>query len=273
MTLDEIVRRNALRFPGKRALRCGDIAYSWKELDARVDRVANALLGAGLNRGDRVALLLPNCPEYIELYFAIARSGLIAVPLSYRLTVGELEQMLGHAEPVLFVVGTEYVGLMQKLMVVFPQLRESWVVGEGDARDARRFDDVAAATVATPVQLQNGQHDTFAIFYTSGTTGLPKGAMVSHFNLEMNSYNQFVADGSLPTDINLVATPLYHMGAVFMAVTYMMLGCTQIILSRFEPTAWLSAMEESRATVSLLIPTMINMVLNKKNWIDLTCLH
>jgi len=265
MTLDEIVRRNALRFPNKRALQSSDAFRSWKELDARVDRVANALLCAGLNKGDRVALLLPNCPEYIELYFAIARTGLIAVPLNYRLTVPELEQVLVHAEPALFVAGAEYVQSMQQIISIFPRLQGSWVVGESKPPGAKQFEDVVAAAAGTPAHGENGEHDTFAIFYTSGTTGLPKGAMVSHFNLEMNSYNQFIADGSLASDVNLIATPLYHMGAVFMAVTYMMLGCTQVILGRFEPAAWLDAMEKSRATVSLLIPTMINMVLNEKN--------
>lgn len=265
MTLDEIVRRNALRFPGKRALQFGDRCYSWKELDTRVDRLANALLRTGMVKGDRVALLLPNCPEYIELYLAIARCGLIAVPLNYRLTVRELGQMLTHAEPALFVAGAEYARTTGEIMTIFPQLQGSWVIGESAPQGAVRFEDVVAAAAATPILRENSEHETFAIFYTSGTTGLPKGAMVSHFNLEMNSYNQFIADRSLPSDINLVATPLYHMGAVFMAVTYMMLGCTQVILPRFEPHAWLDAMDKSRATVSLLIPTMINMVLNEKN--------
>ena len=108
---------------------------------------------------------------------------------------------------------------------------------------------------------QGTDRDTFAIFYTSGTTGLPKGAMVSHLNLEMNGYNQLIADASRPDDVNLVATPVYHMGAVFMAVTYMMLGCTQVILPQFSPAAWLATLERTRATVSLLIPTMINAIL------------
>jgi len=265
MTLDEIVRRNALRFPDKRALQADGLCRTWKDLDARVDRVANALLCSGLRKGDRVALLLPNCPEYVELYFALARSGLIAVPLNYRLTARELEQVLKHAEPALLVAGVEYAGAVQEIRANFPQMQLLWAVGEGGPGGTGHYDEVVAAAATLPVHVENSEHDTFAIFYTSGTTGLPKGAMVSHFNLEMNSYNQFVADGSRPSDINLIATPLYHMGAVFMAVTYMMLGCTQVILRRFEPAAWLHAMEQSAATVSLLIPTMINMVLNEKN--------
>jgi long-chain acyl-CoA synthetase len=86
--------------------------------------------------------------------------------------------------------------------------------------------------------------------------------MVSHLNLEMNGYNQLIADAGRPDDVNLVATPVYHMGAVFMAVTYMLLGCTQVILPQFTAAGWLETLERTRATVSLLIPTMINAILN-----------
>ena len=84
--------------------------------------------------------------------------------------------------------------------------------------------DMADTVPAFP---DRARRDTLAIFYTSGTTGLPKGALVSHENLVMNGYNQIIADKADGNDINLIATPVYHMGAVFMAVTYMMLGCTQ----------------------------------------------
>ena len=261
MTLDGIVARNALRFPSKAAAVMGKVERSWRELDERVSRVAAALAAAGLRPGDRVAILLPNCIEYLELYFGAARAGVIAVPLNYRLKAHELAEVLKHAEPALFVVAAEYSAQARELEALLPRLQRRWLLGDADLPAVQRYEEVLGAAPALP---RGGipPDPVFAIFYTSGTTGLPKGAMVSHENLEMNGYNQAIADRSCAGDINLVATPLYHVGAVFMAVTYMMQGSTQVVLPRFDPALWLRAMQTSHATVSLLVPTMINAVLN-----------
>ena len=256
-TLDDIVRRNGLRFPGKPALVCDGAERSWAELDLRVTMLANAFLEAGLRNGDRVAVLLANCSEYFEIYFACARAGLIAVPINYRLLGHELAQIIGHAQPALLITDAEHV---EQAGAIRDLLRKRWCISSEAVEGYQQYSSIIEAAGATPVAA--GRHDTFAIFYTSGTTGLPKGALVAHENLEMNGYNQIIADRSRPADINLLATPIYHMGAVFMAVTYMMLGCTQHILRKFEPGAWLGLLEQSRASVALLVPTMINAVLN-----------
>lgn len=262
MTLDDIVRLNARRFPARAAVLMAPVSRTWRELDGRVSRVANAFIGAGLRPGDRVAVLLPNCPEYFEIYFACARAGLIAVPLNYRLTPRELAQILGHAQPSLFIVGDDYLDSARALEPLVPALTRRWVLGAGSLAGAGNYEAELGRAADAPPGLNVRDTDTCAIFYTSGTTGLPKGAMVSHVNLEMNGYNQMIADRTRADDINLISTPLYHIGAVFMAITYMMPGCTQVILPRFEPGLWLSTMQSSRATVALLVPTMINVVLN-----------
>lgn len=266
MTLDEIVRRNALRFPRRCALAAGDRELGWAELDARVDRLAAALAARGLVPGDRVAILLGNCPEYFELYFGCARAGLLAVPLNYRLTAREAGEILAHAGPRLLVFAAEHGATARELRRSVPGIERAWLLDDGAAATAAGAESYEEALASAPAQRRTspaGEDDTFAIFYTSGTTGLPKGAMVSHLNLEANAWNQLVADGSRRDDVNLVATPIYHMGAVFMAVTYMMLGCTQVILPQFTPVGWLETLARRRATVALLIPTMINAVLNE----------
>jgi len=260
-TLDAIVKRNAQRFPAKPAVIDGAIALSWAALDARVERVAAALAAAGLQRGDRAALLLPNCREYIELYFGCARAGVIAVPVNYRLTPGETATVLASARPALLVVDAAYLATARAIEHDLPHLQR-WVTGAGSLANAMPYE---AALLAAPTQagVNTGEeNDAFAIFFTSGTTGLPKGAVISHRNLEANAFNQCLADNSRADDVNLIATPLYHMGAVFMAITYILRGCTQVVLPKFEAAAWLDAVARHRISVSLLVPTMINTALN-----------
>ncbi len=262
MTLDEIPHRNALRFPSKAAFITGTTTRTWLETDQRVSRLANALVQQGVRSGDRVAVLLSNCAEYFEIYFACARAGVIAVPLNYRLTGKELAQIVSHAEPALFLVGAEYLAQIEELKSLIPKLCPVWVLDSNGPEGMESFEGRVQAAGDIYKGVAGRDTDPCAIFYTSGTTGLPKGAMVSHMNLEQNGYNQMLADASRRDDINLVSTPIYHVGAVFMAVTYMMLGCTQVILPRFEPGLWLQILTQSRATVALLIPTMINSVLH-----------
>ena len=261
-TLDEYIRRNGARYPDKPGFVMGKVTRSWKEVDRRVDRLAHALHRLGLQRNDRVATLMHNCLEYPEAYYGCARAGMMVVPFSYRLTVQELYEILSTAEPALIIVGAAEAYKAYELRELLPSLKHIWVVGDESQPVEQNYEAQLAASPDTPVTSPNSQNDTFSIFFTSGTTGLPKGAMVSHLNLEANGFNQFMADSSRYDDINLISSPLYHMGALFMSVTYTMLGCTQVVVERFEPDLWLQALETHRATVALLIPTMINTLVN-----------
>ncbi|NKB36844.1 MAG: long-chain-fatty-acid--CoA ligase [Gammaproteobacteria bacterium] len=266
MTLDEIVRRNALRFPQQAALQMDASLLNWQQLDKRVNQLTNAFREKGLDKGDRVAILAANCPEYFEIYFACARAGLIAVPLNYRLTEKELLEILTHASPKLFLIAAEFVPQARSVTEALDGLNDSWVVGEVEKTGFESYENVLLNAPSIPAYSPADEKDCFAIFYTSGTTGLPKGEMVSHYNLEMNAYNQMVADEATANDSNLISSPIYHMGAVFMAVTYMMLGCAQYILHKFSPSEWLKLMQSCRCSVSLLIPTMINAILNSEDF-------
>ncbi len=163
---------------------------------------------------------------------------MIVVPFSYRLSVPELKEILTTAEPALMIVSASEAYKAFELRELLPSLKYIWVVGDASQPPEQNYEAQLAASPTTPLASPADQNDTFSIFFTSGTTGLPKGAMVSHLNLEANGFNQFVADGSRRDDVNLIGTPLYHMGAIFMSVTYTMLGCTQWWTSLTPSCGW-----------------------------------
>lgn len=256
MTLDRIVRRNARRFPDKPAVYFGTNCLTWADFDQRIDRLTRVFQDAGLSSGERVAALLDNRPEYLEVYFACARAHLILAPLNYRLTRTELQPLIDQTEPAAYIFSENYANSLTPFFT-----RDDKLSLQIDG-SAATYEDLLAEANEPPMTLDADPDQPLAIFFTSGTTGQPKGALVSHRNLIANGYNQIIADRSRGDDVNLIATPLYHMGAVFMAVTYMMLGCTQVVLPAFKPDQWLAVAARRRVTVSLLIPTMINSVLN-----------
>ena len=265
MTLDKIVSKNAVRYPSKLAISMGEISYTWATFETRVAKLAHAFHSGGLIAGDRLSVLADNCVEYLEIYFAASRAGVIVVPVNFRLTNDDLSSILNHACPSLLIFSHNYAESVRIIKDRVLSIKMFWQIGKSDESEFERYEEKLTKELIGVLDYKIDDNACFAIFYTSGTTGLPKGAMVSHSNLEMNSYNQIIADAASSEDINLISSPLYHMGAVFMAVTYMMLGCSQYVLYKFSADEWLASMASSKATVALLIPTMINSIVTNQN--------
>ena len=150
-----------------------------------------------MSAGDRVAILAQNSHRFLEAYWGLAKLGAIAVPLNFRLTRREMATLLEHSGACVLIAGGEYAEVAAEL----PGLR--LVIGLDGGGDADSYESMLADAEADEPELGAGSDDPFAIMYTSGTTGLPKGAVVTHGNLESNIYNQAIADTADPADINL----------------------------------------------------------------------
>jgi len=260
MIIDDLLHRNAQRHPKQIAVKCNHYSITWQELDERATLIASNL-AALPKKTSTIAILMENNPVYITLYFAICRAGLISVPLNYKLTFDELGQVVKQVTPQLIICSENYREAASWLTDNENLADEYWVYNDDtDFLSSEGNPVIDSNLVMTPVEIK--EQDTFAIFFTSGTTGLPKGAMVSHRNLIANAYNQLLADDASSNDVNLIATPLYHMGAVFMAVTYMMQGSTQVVAPRFDESLWIKLAREENVSVALLVPTMINSLTN-----------
>ncbi|MEM7287051.1 MAG: AMP-binding protein [Actinomycetota bacterium] len=173
MNIGLAIARNAVRRPTDTAV-FGDLTHTWASLDERTDRIANHLLSLGLERGDRVAFLVANRPEVVEVLGGVAKAGLIYVGLNFRLGPVELEQVFDNAEPSLVITDTEHLPAVRALA--------DHVGIEVEDIDTDAWTEaLAGAPASPPPTLHEVRHDDdFCIVYTSGTTGRPKGVLFDH---------------------------------------------------------------------------------------------
>jgi len=225
---------------------------SFGELEQAVRRLANGLLGLGMAKGDRVAVLARNGIEYFEVYYACARAGLIAQPLNWRLSAPELKRILEDGEPSALVTSADFEAERQALAaeVEIPH----WLqFGPGSDASFARLK--ASAPDANP-KVAAGGDDPVLILYTGGTTGLSKGALHSHRTLFMGMLNQTVAERVVPSDVYMLTGQMFHI-PVALAMNYMAHGCP-VVLMNFDATEALEIIEAERVSAFLGITTMLN---------------
>lgn len=234
---------------------------TWGETQRRAEGVATALTAMDLDAGDRVGVLMLNSARHLELWFAIPAAGMVMNDLNYRLAVEELRFICDDSGLKVLFVDDNFLAVAEQLLVTVPSLERLVWVGQGSVApgDLTAYDTLAE-TELTP-RPDASPEDLAAIFYTGGTTGLPKGAMLTHRNLTSNALH-VVAHGRLTTaDTYLHAGPQFHLadGAFSYAVTWT--GGRHVFIPAFDPAATATALANERCTMSLLVPTMITMVL------------
>ncbi len=225
---------------------------SFGELERAVRRLANGLLGLGLAKGDRVAVLARNGIEYFEVYYACARAGLIAQPLNWRLGVPELQRILEDGEPSALIASVDFEAERQALegQVDIPH----WLqYGPGSDGSFERLK--ANAGDGSPKALAGGD-DPVLILYTGGTTGLSKGALHSHRTLHTGMLNQTVAERVVPSDVYMLTGQMFHI-PVALAMNYMAHGCP-VVLMNFDAAEALEIIQAERVSAFLGITTMLN---------------
>jgi len=263
------VQRWSELWPHKTALIFQDCPISYAQLHNRANRTGCWLQSLGIEKGDRVAVMLGNCPEYIEIYLACARLGAIFVPVNFRLTGPELVHILKNSRPRLFVFGERYLDIVTPLNLTQdrPPVMLSCVGGPARAGDIPDYASESAAFDGNTAFLTKSlgpadPEEPHVIMYTSGTTGQPKGAVLSHRKTFFNSLNADIFFRLQFDDVMLIILPLFHSGGLFIqASPTLYKGATMIIHPRFDPQGTFGDIEKYRVTKFLGVPTVYRALL------------
>ncbi len=266
LTLAESIAAHARTQPHKIGARDSRRDLSYAAWDERASRLANALLGLGLVKGDRVALLAFNAVEWLEIYVALARAGLVAVPINFRQVGPEIAYIVQHSEARAFIVQDALRHTVEGIRADLPVDADRFI-HFGAATTPARWQGyealIAAASVDAP-SIDVRPDDLFALMYTSGTTGRPKGAMRSHEGNALLALATALEFGLTRDDTALLVMPLCHANSLYFSVTFAMLGATIVIDDRahFDPAALLGLLARERITFTSLVPTHYIMMLD-----------
>ena len=251
----EAVERN----PEGDALVCGDSRISYRALLESSTRLAAGMAARGVGAGDRVAMLLGNRNEFVVVLFAILRLGAIAVPLSIREQAPGLAYMLDHCAAVLVVHEADLADRLPPAGEA-PALRTR--VSIGACAGSEEFASLLASAAPAPAPAAVSEEDTAAILYTSGTTGKPKGAMLTHLGIVHSSIHFQVGMGLGPADSSMATVPLSHVtGLVALITTAVRCACKLVIMPAFNAGQFLELAARERMTHTLMVPAMYNLCL------------
>ncbi len=264
MNIGQWTTKRAMLQPDSTAIISDDgRAFTYSELNAGVNRIANALPGIGVNRGDRVAVLFPNNPEFLMAWFAAGKTGTIMVPLNYRLTAPELEYILDDCGATALAYTPEFAEQVKPLRGKVQSVKNYVCVGgKGEEGDIEYDKRISSSRDSEPfVDGELTLDDVHFIMYTSGTTGHPKGATLTHGNTHWNAINAMLAYQLSRDETNLVATPMYHIAGLSAGPTPTLYAGGRTILMRFfNPEEALRMIEAHRVTTMFGIPTMFRMM-------------
>lgn len=272
--IGDVLRLNALLFGGRIGARDLDRAMTFRQWNERSCRLANALLGLGLAKGDRVAVLAYNRIEWLEVYVAAAKAGLIAVPINFRLVAPEIRYIVENCGAAAMIVEDVLAGAIEEIRADLP-VPDGNYVWLGQARPAgyRGYEDLLAAASGAEPDVSVHPDDPYTLMYTSGTTGLPKGALRSHRSTSMIAYVTDVEMRFTRDDEGLLVMPFCHANSLYFACALANCGAAVGVYSRpsFDPDHLLTAFAETGATFTSLVPTHYIMMLGLSGAVKARC--
>lgn len=262
MDVGKILTLTAHKFPNRVALICEEKRMTYQEYEDRVNRLANGLLCLGLKKGDRVAVLLFNSIPMVEILFACAKTGGVFTPINFRFTAEEVFYILDHSDARFFVYEEEFSGLVEKIRPRLSKVEFFISIGE-PAPLALNYETFLKGSPAQEPEVSLSERDECQLMYTSGTTGRPKGAILTHENLLWNLFNTILGREEKEGEISMVIGPLYHTAALNNHfLTRVAMAGTSILIKHFDPEKVMELIGKERVTVISGAPAAYHLMLS-----------
>jgi len=228
---------------------------TWRVFDEKANRMANLLLKRGIKKGDKVAIHLMNCLEWLPIYFGILKTGAVAVPLNFRYTAEEIKYCLDLSDSVALIFGPEFIDRMESIINQIPKVKTIFYAGENRPLFAESYDRLTAncSSQAPPIKLSD--NDDAVIYFSSGTTGFPKAILHTHRSLMSAAITEQAHHGQTREDNFLCIPPLYHTGAKMHWFGSLISGSKAVLLRGVKPEWILKTVSEEKITIVwLLVP-------------------
>ncbi|WP_101842144.1 fatty acid--CoA ligase [Halobacillus sp. Marseille-P3879] len=265
-TLTSMFEQTVAKYPNKEGLvdlRLG-IRWTYHQWDEEVNRLANTLLAEGVDKGDRVSTVLFNTAEFATTLFACMKIGAVFNPINFRLTVQEIDYIINDASPKIVLFEKATAESVRGAAESRPDI-SFWSIDEMELDYADNYYEMVAGQMTTTPNILVEEDDLYAIMYTSGTTGAPKGVIHTHRDMVDQALILTATLRLTPNDRGLSVAPLFHCAELHCTFfPRVMVGATNVILHHFEPRAMIETVKEERISTMFAAPTMWNMVLQEE---------
>ncbi|HEX7416055.1 MAG TPA: long-chain fatty acid--CoA ligase [Smithellaceae bacterium] len=271
MNIGEWISKRAILQPDKPFLMEKDKAYNNRQFNERVNKVAHALGRLGVTKGERVALLMSNCSEFLEIFFACSKTGAIMVPLNFRLAVPEILYILQDSAPSVLIYSSEFASKVQEIKAGGILLKRYMCLGGEKLKDDPVFlEYVNSFPESEPLtEVSVDLNDPLFILYTSGTTGDPKGAVLTHQNTLFGAIHSLLGYGVNRSYKSLVVAPLFHIAALDAAVTPIIYAGGSVMISSFyNASEILKTICQEKINYMFAVPVMFQMMTEAEGWKD-----
>ena len=265
MNLGQQLKMNAKKYPATVALKDKDRRFTYPETNQRVNRLSHRLLSLGLSKGEKVAVFMENSIEIVEIFLATAKTGLVIVPINFRLVAREVEYIVDNSDAKAFFVDSEFAPMIDTIKDSLSNIPAGNYVAVGPPCEGfHEYEAFIADALNHEPEAEVDSRDTWILIYTSGTTGKPKGVVRSHESHIAFYLINGVDFGFNEHDVCLNVMPLCHINSTFFTFTFLYIGASVYIhpARSFQPVEILEIIEEEKITFISLIPTHYNLILN-----------